>query len=185
MTELPNKIVLIGFSGSGKSTVGPQLAQKIDYEFADSDDMISEAVGMTISEIFAMFGEPVFREYETAVIKQLMNTNNRLVCAVGGGAMERKELRSHITTKAVTVYLKCSQKLLFERLQGKEDRPLLYDSEKERHLTATELKERIKNLLNKRKKRYESADIIINRNNQTVSRTVSEIKKRIQAYVQN
>ncbi len=91
-TTPPRRIVLTGFMGSGKTTVGPLVARHLGWKFIDVDDVIEEETGVRIAEIFARYGEPAFREREHATIARLA-TDDGLVLALGGGAIERAETR--------------------------------------------------------------------------------------------
>jgi len=86
------RIVLTGFMGSGKSTVGPLVARRLDWKFVDADDVIAAEAGSTIPEIFAREGEAAFRERERATIARLAG-EAALVLALGGGAIETEATR--------------------------------------------------------------------------------------------
>jgi shikimate kinase len=88
-TTKPVRIVLTGFMGSGKSTVGPLVAERLGWRFIDADDVIEREAGTTISQIFAQQGESAFRDLEHKTIRQLALEEN-LVLALGGGAIERE-----------------------------------------------------------------------------------------------
>jgi len=85
MTDIDKHIVLIGFMGSGKSTVGRILADKLGSGFVDMDEEIEQSQGQTISQIFSTLGESQFRKIETATIKRLLSTKKPLVISTGGG----------------------------------------------------------------------------------------------------
>src|SRR6202789_2538376 len=88
------RIVLTGFMGSGKSTVGPLLAARLGWRFLDADEVIEAEAGATIAELFARHGETPFRDREHATIARLAaQDKNALVLALGGGAIERAETR--------------------------------------------------------------------------------------------
>ena len=78
-------IILIGFMGAGKTAVGKRLARQMDLTFVDTDDMIEEQQGRSISDIFAKNGEAYFRSLETEVLCQLLDSKERCVISVGGG----------------------------------------------------------------------------------------------------
>src|ERR1700722_9403973 len=92
-SEAPRRIVLTGFMGSGKSTVGPLLAARLGWHFVDVDNVIEAEAGAAIAEIFARYGEGAFRDREHATIARLA-TGERLVLALGGGAIEREDTRA-------------------------------------------------------------------------------------------
>ena len=91
MGSLRDNIVLIGFMGSGKSTIGISLSYKLQSILTDTDKMIEKQEGKSISEIFAQEGEPYFREKETELLKKLKQEKTRQIFSVGGGTPIKKE----------------------------------------------------------------------------------------------
>ncbi|MDI1471713.1 MAG: shikimate kinase [Thermodesulfovibrio sp.] len=158
-------IVLIGFMGTGKSSVGKILAKKLGLKFVDVDEIIEKTTGMKISEIFAKFGEPRFRDIETEVIK-LITQNNGQVISTGGGVILREENFNRLKNKGVIFWLKASEDVIFERVKNCKNRPLLQTENP---------KERIKELLTKRTPFYEKADFYIN----TEELTPEEVAEKI------
>lgn len=125
----PHRIVLTGFMGSGKSTVGPLIAARLGWRFLDADDVIVAETGMLISEFFALYGEAAFREREQAAIAQLCTTDS-LVLALGGGAIEHPATRSLLLGSPGTllVHLEVELKTTLKRCSGTEHiRPVLAD----------------------------------------------------------
>ena len=119
-------IVLVGLMGSGKSTIGRRLAQRLGMRFADADDEIERAAGMTISDIFARFGEPHFRDGERRVIARLL-TGKPMVLATGGGAFINGETRALILRDSLCIWLDADIQTLVERVGRRGHRPLLKD----------------------------------------------------------
>jgi shikimate kinase len=117
-------IVLVGLMGSGKSTIGRRLASRLGMRFADADDEIERAAGMTISEIFARFGEAQFRDGERRVIARLL-TGKPLVLATGGGAFMNEETRALIKQASLSIWLDADSPTLVERVGRRSHRPLL------------------------------------------------------------
>ena len=125
----PRRIVLTGFMGSGKSTVGPLLAQRLGWRFIDVDDVIESDSGCTIAELFVRHGEDAFRDREHATIARLA-AGDALVLALGGGAIERAETRSFLLSAADTllVHLEVDLATTLARCSGTEHtRPILAD----------------------------------------------------------
>jgi shikimate kinase len=108
-------IVLIGYRGSGKTTVGRILAQRLGTPFADCDDLIVARSGKSIREIFALEGEDGFRKLETAAIAELAKSDG--VIAVGGGAILREQNRRELARHFV-IYLRTQPGVLLRRIQG-------------------------------------------------------------------
>ncbi len=117
-------ISLIGFMGSGKSTIGKILAKKLGLLFIDLDRVIELDQEKEVSDIFKIHGEEHFRELETKVIKKIYKNKN-CVFACGGGVVKRKENMCIIRRNSVVVYLKISGQNAFERLKDVRDRPLV------------------------------------------------------------
>ena len=125
----PRRIVLTGFMGSGKSTVGPLLAARLGWSFLDVDDVIEAEAGTTIAEIFARHGEAVFRQREQETIAR-MAAGDSLVLALGGGAIEHEATRALLLTTPGTllVHLEVELATTLQRCRGTEQtRPILAD----------------------------------------------------------
>jgi shikimate kinase len=123
------RIVLTGFMGSGKSTVGPLLARRLGWSFVDVDDVIAAEAGRSIPEIFAREGETAFRERERATIARL-SSGNELILALGGGAIEDAATRTLLleARDGLLVHLEVELGTTLERCRGTESsRPILAD----------------------------------------------------------
>ena len=118
------RIALIGFMGSGKSTVGRLLARRLGYRFVDVDALIEEREGRSIREIFAAQGEEAFRRLESRALREL-TAAQAIVAAAGGGAPIRPENRLFFTESARTFYLEVSFDEFLERTGADPARPLL------------------------------------------------------------
>jgi shikimate kinase len=121
-------IGLVGLPGSGKSTVGRQLARRLGVPFADSDQVIEQRLGCSIREFFEREGEERFRDIEAMVIEDLTR-NHPGVLATGGGAVLRAENRSHLRSRGQVVYLRSTPEEVFRRLRYDVNRPLLQVSD--------------------------------------------------------
>lgn len=125
----PQRIVLTGFMGAGKSTVGRLLAQQLDWHFIDADDEIEAAAGATIAEVFRQHGEPWFRQLEHETVHRLI-ASEKLVLALGGGAIEDERTRNLLLTAQGThlVHLEASLETVLNRCHGTDSlRPVLQD----------------------------------------------------------
>lgn len=125
----PRRIVLTGFMGSGKSTVGPLVAARLGWRFLDADDAIEAEAGMTIAEIFARHGEAGFRRREGETIARLAGSD-ALVLALGGGAIEDSATRTLLLNAPGTllVHLEVELATTLKRCDGTEQtRPVLAD----------------------------------------------------------
>ncbi len=120
---LPN-LVLIGFMGSGKTSVGRNLASITGHRFVDTDDLIVERAGMPITRIFAAKGEDAFRDLETACLQDLLGVCG-VVLATGGGLPLREENRALLHQIGAVAWLDADPDLVFERVSRNKRRPLL------------------------------------------------------------
>ncbi len=132
--SIARPIVLVGLMGAGKSTVGRRLAARLGLPFADADHEIEHAAGMAISEIFARFGEPHFRDGERRVIARLIEGAPKVI-ATGGGAFVDDSTRALILQRAVSVWLKADVDTLVERVAKRNHRPLLHGKDPRAVLT--------------------------------------------------
>ena len=123
-------IFLVGFMGSGKSTVGRLLAQRLGWEFVDLDAEIEGRYGAPIAEIFEREGEPAFRDLEHEALSEQVRLVRRAkprVVALGGGAFVADRNRDALATAGVSVFLDCPPEVLWKRVSGEEHRPLARD----------------------------------------------------------
>lgn len=123
MTQ-PPLVVLVGLPGSGKSTVGRQLARRLGLPFADSDQVIEQRLGCSIREFFEREGEDRFRDLEETVIDELTQ-QHRGVLATGGGVVLREANRRRLQERGSVVYLRSTPEEVFRRLRHDVNRPLL------------------------------------------------------------
>jgi len=170
-----NRIYLTGFMGSGKSTIGPILANVLGWNFADLDKLIEQELNDSVNNIFATRGELFFREKESEFLKNSAIEEN-LVLALGGGTLTSKENIEVIKKTGVSIYLKSSPGEIFKRLKFKVDRPLL-KSESGMPLPEVETKAKISELLKKREQTYLQADIVYLIDNISVGKTVDDLVK--------
>jgi shikimate kinase len=123
------KIFLIGFMGSGKTTLGRKLAAKMGYEFIDLDHKLERQVELSIAEYFTLFGEDAFRQLESEVLRKTMYPENAVV-ATGGGLPCYFDNMDWMNNNGRTIYIKLSPKTLADRLENsKEERPLLQEKQ--------------------------------------------------------
>lgn len=174
-------IYLAGFMGSGKSTIGPILANALGFDFADIDRLIEEKAGISIREIFAQRGEQAFRVLEREVLMEMSGQTDRVI-ALGGGTIANEENFRLIRENGILVYLQLPPEDLVRRVKHKSDRPLLNDEEGNK-LSEDILKQRIEHLLQHRKQFYERADVVIATEKQRVGVTVDEIVRRLRKLI--
>ena len=144
-------IVLTGLMGSGKTTVGKILADRLGYTFVDTDDIIEQKEGISINNIFKTKGEKYFRSLENEVCRELSNRKN-LVISTGGGIVLNKENIYFLRNNGVVVNLTAAPEKLRDRLKHTSNRPLLKNGD---------ILNMLKNLLKERKEYYKNADFFI------------------------
>jgi shikimate kinase len=176
------RVYLTGFMGSGKSTIGPILANTIGYDFVDVDRSIESATGKTINRIFREHGEEYFRTLERTLIAQL-SVAPHVVVSLGGGTIADRENFRVISSSGILVYLKTTPEQLFRRLHHKSDRPVLRTEEGEQ-LPEEELRTRILNLYTLREPYYAKADIMIQTDEVKVGKTVDQLVRKLSRYIQ-
>ena len=163
-------VVLVGPMGSGKSTIGRLLAGRFGFVFRDSDTLVEERTGASISWIFDVEGEPGFRERETAIIDE-MSREAGVVLATGGGAVMREENRRLLAGMGAVVYLETSVREQLHRTRRDRKRPLLQTPDREKVLA---------DLLAVRHPLYlEIADIVVHTDRRSASSVASEIVERL------
>ena len=121
--SLPERIALVGFMGSGKTTVGRLLASRIGFDFADSDVEIEARAGLRVGDIFRIHGEAFFRDLEKGVISDLLSADRRVI-ATGGGAFVQPACAAEILARAYTIHLSCGFDEAFRRAASQGGRPL-------------------------------------------------------------
>lgn len=131
---LQKSIVLVGLMGAGKTTIGKRLATVLELPFIDSDNEIMEAAGCSISDIFELYGEQVFRDLEQRVMLRLLSGTPSVI-ATGGGAYISPAIRAGVNEKAHSVWLKADLEVLLERVSRRDTRPLLKTGDKREILT--------------------------------------------------
>ena len=140
-------LILIGFMGTGKSSVGKRIAASLGFRFVDTDAMVVEAAGKVISDIFADEGEEHFRDLETAALREAAQSGNQVI-ATGGGIILREENRDVLARAGHVVWLKCDPETILARVSRNTARPLVQ--------TENPL-ETIRNLLGQREAFYRAA----------------------------
>ncbi len=173
-------IFLTGFMASGKSTLGPILANMFGYTFIDLDKEIEQAAGKSVSEIFSEEGEEFFRTEERRLLSAVCTMRNCVV-ALGGGTVAREENIRAIKAAGMLVYLRSEPEEILKRLRNKRNRPLITDPEGN-VLPEDQLRRKIVALLETREPFYSQADITVSTDAQRVGKTVDELARRIRQY---
>ena len=143
--NIDKNIVLIGFMGVGKTTVGRMLAEMLSWEFLDSDHLIEQKYRMPITEIFRTFGEAEFRKAERETIEELLTKHKRKVISLGGGAYAQEPVREVCLRRGIVIYLDLSWR------QWQKRRPLLAEN---RPILQTRTDKEIRDLFETRRQYY-------------------------------
>ncbi len=166
------RIFLIGFMGSGKSTIGSALAREIGYDFVDMDHLIEDTAGMTVPGIFRELGEEVFRKWEHDILMELCDRQH-MVVSTGGGAPCHNQMMKTMNEHGETIYIYLPPEILKERLiHSKTERPLISGK------TEPELLKFITDLLEEREYFYKQAKFTINGINLRVGDIVNYLKNK-------
>lgn len=152
--KYPERVYIVGFMGSGKTTAGKKLAALMGWTFTDLDKSIEQKTGMNIPDIFASHGEEYFRAVESDILKETVSLN-RTIISTGGGAPCYRDNMRFMLSAGLTVYLRLTPLQLCNRLiMSKTDRPLIKGLDKDELLKFIEIK------LVQREKFYEMSKII-------------------------
>ncbi len=169
--KLTKPLVLVGLMGAGKTTIGRRLSTALGLNFIDSDHEIVEAAGCSISDIFEMYGEEIFRDLEKRVLLRLVS-NEPCVIATGGGAFIQPAIRELIQQKATSIWLRAELPILIERVSRRDTRPLLKTGDKGDILGK---------LMEERYPIYATADITIDSNAGSHESVVDDIINALQS----
>lgn len=173
-------VVLIGYMGSGKSTVGKFLAMVYGYDFIDTDELIEIKEGMSINNIFAEKGEDYFRQLETKVLVDLKGKLRNTVIATGGGMPVKEENRPLLKELGKVFYLKANYDTTYKRVSGGNGRPLL------NNLEGNSLYQRIKEMTAIRTPIYtEVADVVIDTTQIDEQEVARQIATTMSSYAEN
>jgi shikimate kinase len=158
-------IALIGFMGTGKTSVGRLVAEQLHFEYLDTDELIQTQTGRSITDIFTKDGEPAFRALEEKVVEELSSRTKTVISTGGGLPVNPKNLAS-LKTHALVVSLWSSPEKIWERVRHQSHRPLLHDENPQA---------KIRELLALRAPFYKQADVLLN----TDLRSVREVAQQV------
>jgi shikimate kinase len=158
-------LALIGFMGTGKSSVGQIVAAALHFTFLDTDQLIEARTGKTVSQIFTEEGEPAFRRLETEIVRELESRTRHLI-STGGGLPANADNLASLKSHALVACLWASPEKIWERVRHQSHRPLLHDPDP---------LAKIRTLLAAREPYYRQADVLLN----TELRSVKEVAQQI------
>ena len=174
ITKMTRNIVLVGHMGSGKTNVGRLLAQKLDLNFVDSDKVIEDVAGISIIDIFELYGEDEFRKLELRGISTLLDQRPFQIISVGGGAFVQPDCHNIIKAKGLSVWLQAAPETLVSRMSNFSSRPLLKDKDP---LTV------LKQLSKKRDPYFEKADLIVNTDRLELTDSTQKVMDSLDHYL--
>ena len=158
-------IVLVGFMGSGKTTIATKLAHRLKMRYISTDELIEKREKRTINEIFTRSGESYFRDVESDIVKEASGRENVVIDA-GGGVVLREENMANFKSSGVVICLTASEETIMERTKKYKHRPLL---------NVEDPKLKIRELLKKRSPLYAKADHCIDTGELTINQVVEKI----------
>ena len=158
-------LALIGFMGTGKTSVGRLVAEQLHFDYLDTDEMIQAGTGRIISDIFKTDGEPAFRALEQKTVEELAG-RTRTVIATGGGLPVNPANLTSLKSHALVVCLWASPEKIWERVKNQSHRPLLHDADPQM---------KIRELLAAREPFYKQADVLLN----TELRSLREVAQQV------
>ena len=166
-----NNIILTGFMGSGKTSVGVRLSYRLRMSVEDTDKMIERRAGRSVSELFEEEGEACFRERETALLRELLDRKGRCIYSVGGGTPVRPRNQELLKQLGKVVYLRVKPETVYQRLKEDDTRPLLQ---------CPDPLGRIRELMESRKEAYEAcADLVLDADDLDVDETMEKIAEEM------
>ncbi|SDJ96764.1 shikimate kinase [Natronincola ferrireducens] len=162
----PHNIVLIGFMGVGKSTIGRDLSRQLEMKYVDTDQLIEERVGMPIKEIFEKYGQAFFRDLEKNIIEEVSGSKNKIIICGGGVVLNPENIRS-LRRYGKTILLKAKAATIYDRISQEDSRPVL---------KGRMSLEGIEQVLQQRDNAYhDAADIIIETDNKPIEKISTDI----------
>lgn len=165
-----DNIVLIGFMGSGKTTVGKELAKQLHMDFLDTDAYIEEQAGKSIAAIFEEDGEEVFRKLETQILTDLRDSTKNTILSTGGGMPLRRENAKLLKEIGKVIYLMATPQVIYNRVKHDTKRPLLQ---------GTDPYGKICELMRGRRQIYErEADVVVDANADNLEEVMSDLSER-------
>ncbi len=164
---MKDNIILIGFMGCGKTSVGIRLSYQMKRPMIDTDKWIEQKQKMSVSGIFEEFGEEAFRRMETECLRRLISSVDHQIISVGGGLPVREENHKLLRELGRVFYLKVKPETVYDRLKNDTTRPLLQ---------VDDPKERIRNLLDQRGPVYEAcADVVVDVSDRSFDEIIGQI----------
>ncbi len=164
--KLKENIVFVGMMGSGKTSIGSRVSQKLKINFFDIDQEIEKELKIKISKIFESKGEEFFRDLEEKITLKILKKNN-IVVSLGGGAFINKNIQKEVLENHLSFWLKWDYKVLLERIRNSQKRPLAFKASDNELI----------DLIKKRSNIYSKAQYVIKCDNQNKDQIVNKVLK--------
>ncbi len=172
-SNMKKNIVLTGFMGSGKTSVGNRISKMLGMKVVDTDDLIEERMCVSINDIFSRHGEAYFREVEKGIVKEVSELEGRVI-VTGGGVVLNKENIRNLRKKGIIVYLHVTPDAAYARVKAQTHRPLL---------RVEDPLKKIKELLEQRAPFYADNDLTIDTTGLTVDKVVDEVLRKVKPLI--
>ena len=169
-------ILLVGLMGSGKTSVGKRLAQKLDLPFVDGDQEVEKAAGLSLIDIFKCFGLEEYRSGAARVMNILL-CGTPCVLASGGGSFVSEQTRHFAHERAITIWLKADVDILYNRTAGRQRRPFLNGDD-------IELKNKLEAYIKEESPYYSEADIVVESKEESVNDTVNRVFAALKSFLE-
>ncbi|MEA3108978.1 MAG: family transcriptional regulator, aerobic/anaerobic benzoate catabolism transcriptional [Gammaproteobacteria bacterium] len=167
------RIALVGLRGAGKSTLGQKLAAERGWRYVELDKEIELESGMSLPELFSLYGQSGFRRFERRTLERLIEANSQMVLAVGGGVVAEDETYGFLLGKCFTVWLKASPEEHMSRVIAQGDlRPMAGNAE---------AMDDLKRILTAREPLYRKADAVVDTSGQTVEASLRNLRESVTA----
>ncbi len=173
ITNLNKSIVLVGLMGAGKTSVGREVAKRLGLNFVDSDDLIVEAAGKEISDIFKDEGEEHFRALEQQVLRDAIHSDQVCIISTGGGAFMNDATRKAIQESAISLFLEADIDVLVARVGTSQGRPLFKDKDP---------KEVLSDLIEVRYPIYKQAHVHVDTYDEQIEETLNRVIETLYTY---
>lgn len=160
-----SNLVLTGFMGTGKTTIGRQVSRRLNMKFVDTDQEVEHVTGLTVREIFDKFGEIRFRSEEKAAVVRVCR-NDEQVIATGGGVVLNPENIKELEKNGIIICLSASPEVIHQRTKNKKNRPIL---------NTDDPLQTIRDRLAERKPLYEAAGVMVDTDNRSIEEVVTEV----------
>jgi shikimate dehydrogenase len=180
MSDMPEVIILCGFSGSGKTETGEQLAERLKFGFTDTDATVEEVMGKTIPEIFLKLGEAKFRFAESDVMRMAIKRRPQVI-ALGAGTIADENTLAFVKQSGFLIYLRTTPETVYDRLRDSHLRPMLQAFSKEEEDQKEIVMERIKQLMEVREAIYMQSELVVDTEGKSTADVAAEIESTLKA----